>query len=71
MKLFILRPVAGLPDNDNPWEPWYDKVFGFVVRAHDEPAARLLAQANAADEKKGTFLGAKTANTISPWLDPK
>jgi hypothetical protein len=33
MKLWILKPVPGLSDDVNPWNPWYYKVFGFVVRA--------------------------------------
>lgn len=36
MKLWLLRPVVGLDENDNPWWPWYDKAFGFVVRAETE-----------------------------------
>mgnify|MGYP001562935653 CR=1 FL=1 len=42
MKLWLLRPVEGLPDN--PWEPWYDKVFGSVVRAATEQDARNMAR---------------------------
>ncbi len=71
MKLWILRPVENLPDSDNPWEPWYDKVFGFVVRAATEKEAREMANAEGGDEKRGEFLGNKIANTTSPWLDPK
>lgn len=43
MKLWILRPRDSLPENSNPWEPWYDKCFGKVVRAVDEDDARRVA----------------------------
>ena len=42
MKLWILRPVKGLTDDTNPWKPWYDKAFGFVIRAETEREARNL-----------------------------
>jgi hypothetical protein len=70
MKLWLLRPVKTLDKGDNPWEPWYDKAFGFVVRAKDEQEARQFAHEDAGRENRGTFLGVKTANTASPWLDP-
>ena len=50
MKLFELRPVENLPDNDNPWIPWYDKCFGFIIRADSEIEARIIANENAGDE---------------------
>lgn len=34
-----------------PWNPWYDKTFGQVVAAPDEPSARALAQKNAGAER--------------------
>ena len=71
MKLWILRPVDGLSSDDNPWDPWYDKCFGFVVRAASEVEARQLATDQAGDEKRGEFLGDKIANTTTPWLEPK
>lgn len=46
MKLWILRPI----DGDKLWEPWYDKAFGFVVRAKTEEEARKLAQSCGGDE---------------------
>lgn len=61
MKLWLLRPVKDLPDGDNPWEPWYDKCFGFVVRAKTEDDARQIAHAEAGDENRKS----------TPWLDPK
>jgi hypothetical protein len=71
MKLWILRPIDGLEKNDNPWNPWYDRAFGFVVRANTEEEARALAHANAGDENRGEFMVNKTANTETPWLDAK
>ncbi len=67
MKLWLLRPVEGLDKKDNPWEPWYDKAFGFVVRAETEDEAREFAHAAAGDENRS----AKTANTSEPWKDAK
>lgn len=55
MRLWELRPI----DKDSgPWEPWYDKAFGFVVRADTEAQARLLASAQAGDEKAAAWLDA-------------
>lgn len=69
-KLYILRPVKDLPDGDNPWKPWYDKSFGFIVSASTAWEARRLANDNAGDENRGNFLGEETAKTKSPWLNP-
>jgi hypothetical protein len=71
MKLWLLRPVDGLAKNDDPWEPWYDKAFGFVVRAETEAEARALAHAEAGDENRGLFLRARIADTAQPWMDAK
>lgn len=71
MKIWILKPVDGLPNGDNPWDPWYDKCFGMVVRAESEEEARQFAHESASDENRGEFLRQKIANTEGPWLDPK
>ena len=71
MKLWLLRPSQDLAADDDPWEPWYDKAFGFVVRAETEDEARGIAHANAGDENRGEFLGKATASTKQPWIDPK
>lgn len=71
MKLWLLRPVDGLKKNDNPWEPWYDKAFGFVVRAETEEEARALAHADAGDENRGEFMSRTIAATKQPWMDAK
>ena len=57
MKLWLLSPIENL--QDSPWEPWYDKVFGFVIRAETEMEARRIADENYGDEN---FEGSK------PWL---
>jgi len=61
MKLWILRPVKHLPDDKGPWNPWYDKSFGFVVIADTEKLARKVAHDNAGDEN----------DDYSPWIDSK
>lgn len=53
MKLWLLRPIKD-------WIPWYDKSFGFVIRAESEDAAREMADKNRENEN------AKNGN---PWLD--
>ena len=50
-KLWMLTPrrLGAVKDH---WEPWYDKCFGFVVRAETEQEARMLAEAAAGDESR-------------------
>jgi hypothetical protein len=69
MKLYLLRPIH--KEGDDPWDPWYDKAFGFVVRAEDEKEARELAHGEAGDENRGEFMQKKIADTDSPWLSKK
>ncbi len=71
MKLWILRPTENLPEGDNPWEPWYDKTFGFVVRAENEQIARQMAHDAGADENRGEFLMKPIAKTKEPWIDAR
>lgn len=53
MKLWILRPVPKEDrKGDDPWDPWYDKTFGHVVRAETEEAARELADEDANEENR-------------------
>lgn len=56
MKLWELRPV----EDAKEWEPWYDKAFGFVVRAATAQAAREFVAAS--DQCGGE------GNEV--WLDP-
>lgn len=68
-KIWILRPIH--TTGDDPWDPWYDKSFGFIVRAETEDDARKFAHKDAGDENRGEFLSKKIAKTKKPWLDPK
>ncbi len=52
MKLWLLRPIHG-DDEVDLWDPWYDKTFGFVVRAETEEEARQMAQKQGGDEVCG------------------
>ena len=70
MKLWLLKPVDDLHDDD-PWSPWYDRCFGFIIRAGTEREAREIANQNAGEENRGEFLNEKIANTTTPWLDSK
>ena len=69
MKLWLLRPVKNLPKGDDPWTPWYNKTFGFVIAAPTAYEARILADTRAGDENRGEFMGHITAHTTHPWLD--
>lgn len=68
MKLWILKAVEGLPDNDNPWEPWYDCCFGMVVRAENEIDARKIAQKRSGDEGSEYMRKCKCRE---PWIISK
>lgn len=71
MKLYKLTPAKELSEDDNPWSPWYDKAFGFVIRAETPEKARQIAHENAGAENRGEFNERPTANTKTPWLDKK
>lgn len=50
LKLWLLEPRCDSEGcNPAPWRPWYDKAFGFVVRAENEELARRAIQ-NPRDE---------------------
>ncbi len=49
--LFLIKPIED-------WEPWYDKAFGFVVRASSEVHARQVAAEEAGDEGPDVWLDA-------------
>jgi hypothetical protein len=58
MQLYSLVPIQ-------PWEPWYDKAFGFVIRAASEQDARQMASENAGDEGPDVWLDhTKTTCTL-------
>jgi hypothetical protein len=69
MNLWILRPAENLPDDDNPWKPWYDKAFAFVVRAENEDEARRLADCNGGSEREGHAGKAWFSNRYSECLE--
>jgi hypothetical protein len=67
MKVFHLFPKENI-EGENPWEPWYDKAFGFIIRAENEQEARKIANENGGDE-----VGEVSHNVYrtggDPWLD--
>lgn len=48
MKLWLLKPI-------HDWDPWYDKVFGFVIRAETETDARSIACVLSGEEGKDVW----------------
>ena len=69
MKLYLLRPIN--PDVEgSPWKPWYDKAFGFVVRAETELEARTLADEDAGNENVVIDWESEPMISTHPWLDP-
>ena len=70
MKLWLIKARTDLEYANDPWEPWYDKAFGFVIRAETEEAARQLAQKDAGDESRGKFdEERKHYIPRTPWLN--
>ena len=67
MKLWLLLPV----DGDDLWKPWYDKAFGFVVRAETEGEARAMANKAGGDEVRdfGKSYPAWTASEHSTCVE--
>ena len=61
MNIYILRPSSV---NTDPWSPWYDKSFGFIVRAENEENARKIADENSGDENGEHGIE-------HPWIDPQ
>jgi len=75
MNIYLLRPIAVADGAPWPWSPWYDKAFGFVVRAETEEEARQLADAEAGDENnavnaEGYYIYGPAAakQERHPWL---
>lgn len=59
MKLWLLRPVDGLrtfKGRPNPWYPWYNKCFGFVIRAETEKDARKIAAEDCRNEGESAWM---------------
>jgi hypothetical protein len=63
MKLWLLRPINQNAE-DGPWDPWYDRCFGFVVRAESADAARRIAAPEGGSENPHYCRA-----DGSPWLD--
>lgn len=70
LKLWLLRPAEWRNSSDDPWEPYYGKALGFVVRADSETNARKLAASNGGGESVDD-MGEELAESTNPWLDPK
>lgn len=70
MKLWLLEAREDLPEMDDPWEPWYDKAFGFIVRAETEQEARQIANSSGGDEV-GPISTEVYRTGGDPWLDDK
>jgi hypothetical protein len=68
MKLWLLEPIRPFnrraESQYNPWEPWYDKAFGFVIRAETEVEARIIASKNHGDEGEDAWLSSELASCI-------
>ena len=44
MALWLLEARDDLEKGNDPWEPWYDKTFGMVIRGDSEKEIREIAQ---------------------------
>ena len=58
MRIWILRP---LKDDLAPWAPYYDRMFGFVIRAATVEAARSLAASSCGDEGPDAWLSGRNS----------
>ena len=57
MKLWILRPI----ERHAIWDNWFDKVFGFVVRAETENQARTLAADGCGEEGRMAWIDSESS----------
>ena len=64
MKLWLLKRIENLPMKNDPWDPWYDTMQGFVIRAKTEMEARQIAHECGGNEN---FAIRET----HPWKDKK
>lgn len=69
MRLWLLRPLKrGDPNDDpyewGPWSPWFDKTFGFVVRAENEQEARQIASHHSDRETTNAWLYADFSSCV-------
>lgn len=63
MNLYLLRPIEGHP----AWKPWYDKAFGFVIRAESAEQARAIA---AGPSTTGDWDDTPGDEGSEAWLSP-
>lgn len=64
-KLWLLRGGSDMANRaDGPWDPWYDKTFGMVVRAKDEQEARALAARSCAYEGEDAWLDSQFSTCV-------
>jgi len=63
-KLWILRPRVAVGFTRSPWEPWYDKTFGMIVRAVSERSARSIAAQGCAYEGEEAWLNSDYSTCI-------
>jgi hypothetical protein len=74
MKIWHLYPQKDIEGN-NPWDPWYDKAFAFVIRAETEIEARAIANHRGGDEtgpiELFNHLGKISQYGGDPWLDSR
>ncbi len=69
MTLWILKPIFDPPpDGPECWDPWYDCVFGMIIRAKTEEQARQIAKTNEGSEGSSSY---HPRPPTSPWLDPE
>src|SRR5262245_9478100 len=64
MRLWMLRPL-----NSAPWLAYCDCMFGFVVRAGTEEAARSLAASSCGDEGPDAWLSGRTSTCVELKAD--
>lgn len=60
MKLWLLTA----DESTGLWQPWYDKAFGFVVRAESEEDARNYAADKAGDEGREAWLEPESSTCV-------
>jgi hypothetical protein len=72
--IWVLRPRDNRDGDWDPWNPWYDKIFGLIVAAETEEEARETAQENSGDETRKSRVHDdvfESERDISVWTDAK
>jgi hypothetical protein len=65
LKLWLLQPVK----DADPWMPFHDCMFGFVVRADSEAVARSIAATRASDEGPKAWLSSQNSSCVELQAD--